>query len=239
MLISAFLTVFAFVVAASAQNSIVVQFFEQGTQAAENAQYEKAMKIYQKALLHTENYETDNLLSARIHHNIGVCLYQLNRHDEAVAEFTKSINLSRGNYQKSYYALGMAQVELKNEDEALKAFRQAVKLRKSDGEAWFDLASVLIAGKDFDAAEKALQKAVKHKSVASAQAHNNLGVILALKGDFAGAENEFNTALSEPGGELTEASSNLRICREYKQTLNQKLTADFKFSDLTNTRRHL
>lgn len=238
-MISAFLTVFTFAAAASAQNSIVTQFFEQGTRAAENAQYEKAMKIYRNALVHNRNDENGELLSARIHHNIGVCLYQLNRHDEAVAEFTKSINLSRGSYQKSYYALGMAQIELNKTDEALKSFRQAVKLKKDDGEAWFDLASVLIAGKDFDSAEKALQNAVKHKSVASAHAHNNLGVILALKGDFAGAENEFNLALSVPEGEFTEARHNLRVCQTYKRSPSPTLTADFKFSDLANSRRHL
>ena len=225
-----FIIVFAFFTTVSAQTLLVRQVFDEGTRAAQNARYEKALENYRKAIHHSEDEKPNDDFLAKIHFNSGVCLYHLKRHSEAVEEFNKAIKLSRGSYQKAFYALGITHGELKNWREAEEAFREAVNLKRKDGEAWFDLAMVLLEKRDFDAAEKAFQNAVKHKSVGSADAHNNLGVIYALKDNFPLAENEFKTALTESNGKSIEARNNLEFCKSYKRNFNRNLLAKLELS---------
>jgi len=228
-ILSLFLTV-VFAVSVSAQTPLVNQIFDEGTQAARVGNYENAIENYRRAILLAEvETVTDNFL-AKIHFNIGVCLYNLKQTTEAVEEFTEAIKLSRRSYQKAFYALGMAQSDLKNWREAADAFREAINLKKKDGEAWFDLGLVLLEEKDFESAEKAFRNAIKFKSIGAADAHNNLGVILALRTDFPSAESEFKTALIESNGKSVEASNNLRFCKLYKRSFNQNLLAKLEFT---------
>ena len=229
-----FMIVMAVVINSWAQTTTAAagRVFDEGTRAARAGEYEKALENYRNAMFLSESEKTSSEFLARIRFNAGVCLYHLKRTGEAVEEFTKAIELGRGNYQKAFYALGMAHSELKNWKSAEMAFRAAVRLEKEDGEAWFDLALVLLEVKDFEAARAGFQNAIKYKSLATADAHNNIGVILALKGDMTSAENEFETALRKSGGKSLEAGNNLQFCRLYKQSLSQNLRAGPKFSRL-------
>jgi tetratricopeptide (TPR) repeat protein len=231
--------VFMFFMTASAQNPLTSQFFDEGMKAAQKEQYEKALENYQKALFYTKYDQASDNFLAKIHFNIGVCQYQSKRPKDAVAEFKKAVKLSKSTYQKAFYALGMAQIDLKNSEEAVSAFEQAVKLKENDGEAWFDLAVALIAEKDFAAAEKALNKSIKYKSVAAPRAHNNLGVVFALKGDLDNAEKEFNTALRESNGELIEAHENLQSCKTHRQKFNKTSVANLQISNRTEARKQI
>jgi tetratricopeptide (TPR) repeat protein len=239
-LFSIILIGFALLTTVAAQETrLSVRFFDEGTRAAQSEQFEKAIESYQKALLQAKNEETNRDLLVRIHSNIGVCLYQLKRQESAIAEFSEAVRLSKGKYQKAFYALGMANADLENRDAARAAFLQAVKLKKDDGEAWFDLALIFIADKDLTAAEKAFRKSIKYKSVAKAYAHNNLGVIFALQGDLAAAENEFVTALNESNGESVEARRNLQFCKLYKQNINRKPVANLEIADRRGSKRQI
>ena len=224
-----FIIVFASIINVAAQVQAAKQAFDKGTQAAQLKDYERAIEQYRKAIVFSQDETANDEFLARIHFNKGVCLYHLKRFDEAVSEFTKSIKLSKENYQKAFYALGMAHNELKDWKAAIAAFREALNLKKDDGEAWFDLALALLETKDFEAAEKAFENAIKYKSVAYADAHNNIGVILALKGDIDSAENKFKTALQESNGKSVEAQNNLKFCESYKQSFNQTLLAQLNF----------
>jgi Flp pilus assembly protein TadD len=124
----------------------------------------------------------------------------------------------------------MAESELKNWQAAETAFRGAVRLKKDDGEAWFDLGLVLLEREDFEHAETAFQKAIKYESLGAADAHNNLGVIFALKADFPAAENEFKIAFTQSNGKSIEARNNLQFCKLYKRNFNQNLLAKLEFS---------
>jgi Flp pilus assembly protein TadD len=124
----------------------------------------------------------------------------------------------------------MAESELKNWRAAETAFREAVRLKQNDGEAWFDLGLVLLEREDFDRAETAFQKAIKFESAGAADAHNNLGVIFALKANFSAAETEFKTALTQSKGQSIEARNNLQFCKLYRRNFNQNLLARFEFS---------
>lgn len=222
-----FIIVFALAVNITAQS--VRQSFAAGTRAAGDAEYEKALENYRKAILYTETEKIGDDFLARIHFNIGVCLFHLKQTGAAVAEFNQSIALSNRGYQKAFYVLGMAEAKRKNWRKAEDAFREAIKLKKDDGEAWFDLGLVLLEEKDFPAAEKAFQNAIRHKTVAASDAHNNIGVIYALKGNFTGAEKEFEAALTESKGKSVVARNNLEFCQSYKQTFNGDLSAKLEF----------
>lgn len=230
--------VVAFVIATTrvaAQTPHVRHIFDEGARLAQSAQYEKAFERYQKVLLLSKVEKMDDHFLARIHFNGGVCLYHLKQTNGAVEEFTEAIKLSRRNYQKAFYALGLAHAELGDWRRAEKALRAAVSLKEKDGEAWFDLGLVLLEEKDYDGARGAFQKAIKYKSVAAADAHNNIGVILALQDDFLSAEKEFLMALRESAGRSIEARRNLAFCHSYKQTFNRDLLAKFEFSRKNKT----
>jgi len=194
-------------------------------------QFETAVENYQKILLLAEAERQSDDFLAQVHFNIGICFYHRKQTSEAVAEFTEAIKLSRRTYQKAFYALGMAEAALKNWRAAENAFRAAVKLKKTDGEAWFDLALIHLAVKNLEAAETAFRNSIKYKSVAAADAHNNIGVIFALQNNFLLAEREFQTALIQSRGTSAEARNNLQFCKTYReenQTLD--LIAKLQFS---------
>jgi Flp pilus assembly protein TadD len=203
------------------------QAFDEGTLLAQAAQYEKALENYQKAIRLAENESIAGEFLARIRFNTGVCLYQLKRKVEAIKEFRAANVLSGGSYQKAFYALGMAETELKNWRKAAEALREAVRLKRADGEAWFDLGLVLVEEKNFAAAREAFQNSIRYKTVADADAHNNLGVIMALSGDFPSAEKEFETALAKSNGKSVEAQNNLQFCKMYKQNSVQTTKLEF------------
>lgn len=205
--------------------------FEKANKLANSGNYEQSLNLYEQILLNASNEDAGENYLAKIHFNIGICRYHLKQTGEAVAEFTKAINVAEGNYQKAFYALGMAQTDLKNWAAAETAFRNALKLKKTDGEAWFDLALIYLEEKKFDKAEKAFRNSVEFRSVAAADAHNNLGVIYLLSGNYAVAEDEFKTALEKSNGTSIEALNNLRFC--YKQGAAKDLIANLKFSRRT------
>jgi Flp pilus assembly protein TadD len=224
--------IFIIVLAASisAQTPTTREFFDEATWAARTGQFEKALKNYERALSLAAAEKTNDEFLSKIHYNIGVCLFRLRRSAEAVKKFGEAIRLSGGGYQKAFRALGMAETELKNWAPAEASFRAALKLKKSDGETWFDLAFVLIEKKDFDAAREAFQNAIKYETTAAADAHNNVGVILALKGDLAAAEKKFKIALRKSGGKSVEAGRNLEFCKIYKQKSGRAGLTNLKFS---------
>ena len=148
-----FIICFAFTLTVSAQTESAQQFFKDGMQAASAQDFQTALEFYKKAA--ATNFSNTKTFSAKIHYNIGVCYYQLNRNLEAIEAFTNAINLSGRAYQKAFYALGMAETDLKHFDKAKNAFLEAVQLNGRDGEAWFDLAIILTAEKEYENAQRA------------------------------------------------------------------------------------
>jgi Flp pilus assembly protein TadD len=219
----------ALVFSVSAQSLETRQTFEKGINLANAEKYETALGDFKKSLRLAEIEDAGSDFRAKIHFNIGVCLYQLKQNKQAVAEFEQAIRFSQGDYEKAFYALGMAQAELKNWQSAEKAFRGAIRLNKRNGETWFDLAFVYLAQNDFEAARNAFEKSIELKSVASPTGHNNLGVILAMNGDLTAAVREFETALKESGRKLPEAERNLQFCKSLGQNFNQGLVAKLEF----------
>ena len=230
IIFSFFIIISAFAFSVAAQTPAHLSF-EKGIKAAGGGKYEAALASFKTSLAFTPDDKISEEFRAKLHFNIGVCLYRLARSAEAVGELEKAIKLSGGVYEKAFYALGMAETTLKNWKKAEQAFLGAIRLNKNNGETWLDLAFVYLAEKDYEAARAAFRKSIEHKSVDSSIAHNNLGVILALGGDLEAAVKEFETAVSRSGGKLAVAGRNLRFCRQMGQNFDRELVARLEFSE--------
>jgi len=223
MRILSFIFIVFLTISASAQNFQIKQSFDDATKLANAKDFENALVIYQKLAGVSQNESKE--FRAKIHFNIGVCLYQLKNQAEAITEYERAVLLNP-RYEKAFYALGMAQFELNKFEKAEKAFINSLKINGKNGETWFDLAFVYLKQENFDAAETAFQNVVKFGSVATADALNNLGVISALRHDFETAEKQFKLALEKS----SEARNNLQFCKYYKENNFKELIAKLEFS---------
>lgn len=228
--LSIFVILTALNLSASAQSFTTRQMFEKAVGMANAGNFETALSVFKDSLALAKIDDAESEFRAKVHFNIGVCFYRLKQNEKAVAEFTEAIKLAGRDYEKAFYALGMAQAELKNWSEAEQAFRGALRLNKRNGEAWFDLAFVYLAKNDFEAARTAFEKSVEYKSVSTAVGHNNLGVIFALGGDINSAVREFETALRKSNGKFAVAERNLQFCKSLGKNFNRQQVAILKFS---------
>lgn len=177
--------------------------FDDAVHQAQTGRYEQALPSFRAIAM--------NKPSARISFNIGVCLYRLERYREAADELEAAVAQDK-RYQKAWYALGKAYMELGDPKAAAHAFQKAVELDKKDAEAWFDLGLVLLAENDSPNAYAAFQRSIELKTVSIADAHNNLGVIMALRGDIDGAIKKFALV----SGNSVEAKANLYLCLKFQ-----------------------
>jgi Flp pilus assembly protein TadD len=166
---------------------------------------------------------------ARVHYNIGVCYFRLNRFDPAIDNFKAAI-LLKADYTRAHYALGMAEMRKRNSIAAVSSFKRVLKLDPENGEAWFDLGFASLGTADLETAEKAFAKSIEFASVDANLSHNNIGVILAIKGDLAGAEDEFEAAIALSNGRLTEAKRNLEFCRSKHAGKSEMVATDFQLA---------
>lgn len=220
-----------FTISAAAQNPGLKLSFKTGIEIAQRGEFEKASETFRRVLLSAETEKLPDEFLAKVHFNLGVCFYRLHKTEKSVGEFDEAIKLSRREYKQAFYALGMAQSDLKNYNKAENAFLDALKLEKSDGEAWFDLGFVYLQKTEFEKADKAFENAVKFKSVSASDAFNNLGVSAALRHEFDRAEKYFEAALKVSQNKSNTARNNLRFCIFYKQKNQAKdLIAKLEFS---------
>jgi Flp pilus assembly protein TadD len=220
-----------FTFSATAQTPALKKSFDEAVETARRGAFEKATEKFRRVLFTAEIEKTPDEFLVRVHFNLGVCFYRLKMEEKAVGEFTEAIKLSRREYKPAFYALGMAEGDLKNYEKAEKAFIGALKLDKTDGEAWFDLGLVYLQKSEFEKAENAFENSIKFKSVAVSDAFNNLGVIFALRHEFDKAEKHFETALTLSNNQSKTARNNLQFCKYYRQKNQLKdLIAKLEFS---------
>jgi Flp pilus assembly protein TadD len=201
--------------------------FDNGIILARGGHFETALTEFRTSLSLLEEKATRDG-RGQIHFNMGVCLYHLKKYDGAINELNLAVGY-RPKYESAFYSLGMAEAELRNWNKAEAAFLQALNINNRYAEAWYDLGYIYLATNRFDDAQAAFQKAARYHSIDSAMAHNNIGVIFALRNDFSSAEKEFETSLKESGGKLIEAKDNLEYCRRLAQNHTSELTARLEF----------
>ncbi len=147
--------------------------FQKGINFAKSGDFQNALVKFQNSF---KTNLSDKKLS-QIHYNIGVCFYRLNQPDKAVASFEKSVELFP-DYEKAYYGLAMAQVDLKDFANAETNFLKAINLNKTNGETWFDLALVLCEQEKFAEAINAFKNVVKFTGIAESAAKYNIEILL-------------------------------------------------------------
>ena len=214
--------VLALSIGVSAQSNAVKKPLTEGTRLAKAGEFEKALTSYLAASEAANNERLDSDLLAKLHYNIGVCEYRLDRPEEAIKDLEQAVRLRNSDYAQASYALGMAESARGNWPKARAAFLEAVRANKTDGEAWFDLAFAYLGENELANAEAAFRNAITYKTVDTPISHNNVGVILALRGETTAAIKEFETALRSTNGKLAEAKTNLEYCRSHAGQLSAK-----------------
>jgi tetratricopeptide (TPR) repeat protein len=204
--------VLVFTLSASAQSASVKQLFGEAAGLASAGKFASALGKYQLVLEKSKGESISPTLRARVHYNLGVCEYRLGRPERAVGELETAIELRGGDYPQAFYALGMAEAARADWPKARAAFVRVLASDNRNAEAWFDLAFAHIGERNFESAELAFRNAIANGSVDSPFGHNNIGVILAARGDIAGAKKEFETAYRTSNRQLKIAFDNLRWC---------------------------
>jgi len=185
--------------------------FEAGMKAARGKDFETALAFFQRSI----STKLSNKKLAQVHYNIGVCFYRLKETRRAIAQFEQAVRLNP-DYEKAFYALGMANSDLQNWERAKDNFQRVLALsRQQNGEAWFDLAFVFVGQENYDKAFTAFQKAIENGSRASGASHNNLGVIYVLRGELEAGISEIEKARALG---FREAENNLAYIRQIVTT---------------------
>ena len=218
-----------FTVGISAQSPMVTKLFSDATTQANAGRFKDALESYKRALLVAESEYLDTGYRAKLHYNLGVCHFQLDEIDPAISQF-KSAVLLKTDYTRAHYALGMARMRKRAWKSATVSFTNVVDVDPKNGEAWFDLALAALALNDLKSAEEAFARSIIFSSRDAALSHNNIGVILAVKGDLASAETQFENAIAMSSGRLIEAKRNLEFCRAKRAPARELIAGEFQYA---------
>ena len=97
------------VLSASAQSFTTQRMFEKAVGMANDGKFETALPMFKDSLALAKIDDAGAGFQAKVHFNIGVCQYRLKQSKAVVAEFEEAIRLARRDYEKAFYALGIAQ----------------------------------------------------------------------------------------------------------------------------------
>jgi len=194
---------------ASAQSNLVgaTEAIRRGNERYSTAEYIVAIKEYERVTKHAGDTYSQAL------YNIGVCYYELWRTEDAIVMYRKAVGARAGRYPAALYALGVALEDLKRRDDAKDAYLQVVATSsgREVGAAHFRLGLLLAGESEYEKAATHFTEVITRES--SPASHNNLGVVLALKGRLREAEREFERALREAAGSFPDATNNLKLCQ--------------------------
>lgn len=124
----------------------------------------------------------------------GVALYHLNRREEAIECFLRSVGLDQ-HYPDAWNNLGNCYRETGHCREAVEAGERAVSLRQDSPGAWYGLALALMATGEKNRARKAIREAIHHRSEYP-DAWAVLGSLNFKSGSLAQAERWYRKAIS-------------------------------------------
>ena len=132
--------------------------------------------------------------------NLGTALHEAARYDDAVEHYRRAAAL-QPDYAPAYNNLGVTLRAQGRVDEAIQAYQEGLKLREAYPDLHFNLANALMEQNRADEAAGHLRAALDGGREAgggqgSAGAHNNLGMALASKGQYAEAAAEFRAAIA-------------------------------------------
>jgi Flp pilus assembly protein TadD len=135
---------------------------------------------------------------AQTHMTLGRAAAAQGRHEEAVGEYRRAIEISP-RYAKAYNSMGLALEELGRDDEALEAYMEAAGIDSTLATVRNNIGSYLLRRGEPEAAERWFEEAIAIDEYLE-QAHMNLAVIMAEDGRLDGAEYHLRCAVTaEPG----------------------------------------
>ncbi|HEX8137047.1 MAG TPA: tetratricopeptide repeat protein [Pyrinomonadaceae bacterium] len=198
---------------AQAGGSEAAEAIRRGNERYARGEYEAAIRQYRQV------GEGNREAYAQALYNIGVCYFELNRTEDAIRMYRRAIEARGGLYPKALYALGVALEISGRPEEAKEAYRQTIAASDDNytearlAVAHYRLALVLGREGDYEGAATLFREALVRSKQKFPAAHNNLGVMLALSGRVAEAEQEFELALRQASVDFAEAAYNLKLCR--------------------------
>jgi protein O-GlcNAc transferase len=139
---------------------------------------------------------------------LGLVAQKLNRHDLAVEQFQKAININ-DNIALFYYNLGTSLYPLGRIDEVIKAQKQAVAINSTYAEAYSSMGNAFTEIGEMDEGLWCLQKAIEIKPD-FADAYSNIGNTLLGQGKLQEAVDNYKKSLTIKPDSI-EAYSNLGV----------------------------
>jgi tetratricopeptide (TPR) repeat protein len=159
---------------------------------------------------HQEMGQAENCLRASLVINpqyyqawnkLGSVLIDERRYDEAAVACETSLRLD-SSFAPAHSTLGLALMKVGRTNEAVAQYSEALRLRPDFAPAHYNLANALAAQGDFEQAREHYSASLLSDpdSAAAADAHNNLGYILARGGSLDAAVSEFLAAIARKPG---------------------------------------
>jgi tetratricopeptide (TPR) repeat protein len=198
------------------------QFFKQGLDAQDNAEWKQAIGFFEKAV------ESDGKNANYLYH-LAYCLQEVapdagddevKYHKRAMENYKKVLTLEPNNHE-AWYNLGYVQEELEEFDEAIKSFNQAIKIEPTDKDAHINLGNCYMSRNEFEESVKTYHAAIaldpncvmSHYNLASAHhsAASTTSVPSKAKNHYKLARGEFYEAI-RLNPNYADAYFNLGIC---------------------------
>lgn len=140
------------------------------------------------------------------HNNLGICLRQEGKPDEAIAQFEEVLRLDPEKAE-AHYNLGMALMQKGKVEDAISQYRRALQLDPKYLDACVNLGDALLQAGKVDDAEAQYVAALKMRPD-DAMVHYNLGTVLYRQGQVDGAIAHLERAVQiDP--DYSDAQSNL------------------------------
>ena len=107
MKVLSFVLLFIFFWNVNAQTPAVEKLSAEGTSYAKAGRFHSALESYKAALAAAERTYVGKESRARLHYNIGLCYFRLERFEPAANEFKRAM-LLKTDYAAAYFALDQA-----------------------------------------------------------------------------------------------------------------------------------
>ncbi len=129
----------------------VASYYGRGNDFAAISRYEQAIADYDKVISLSDE-PGDASYNMR-----GIAKYRLKRYDDAIADYTKAIELGNADALTNR---GIAYAEQEKDDVAKNDFRKAASNPKTSGDAYYQLAAILLRENNYDEALTDIERSV-------------------------------------------------------------------------------
>ncbi len=138
------------------QEAEMMQYLKAGAEQVQTGKFQEAIEPLKKVL----ELKPDTTKEAITHYLLGVAYTGLQKADEAIAEYKKSVSL-KGDFLNGQFALGKACFAAGQFEDALAAYKEVVKLDPKSSNGFFSVGATYVSLKRYQEAIEPLQQSVK------------------------------------------------------------------------------